>query len=363
MGEDRTLTSDGPIDEGGERADLDAPEASGEAANEVDDDHSVDTAPVELGDLEPLIRLFETLAVAERVDNECQRLQTSGVLSFYVPGGAQNAVSAAVGCTLEEGDWAYPSYRDLAMYLARGGAPRALFDQLLANGRDPAAGRQLPGHFSLPGGRYISVSGALGTQIPQAVGTGIAMQLRGNYSVTLVSFGAAAVAQSGFHQGMELAARFRPPVIMICSVAARAGLQGSLEGRAGGYGVASRTVDGGDPVAMLEACGEARQTVRDSGAMLLIAELPDPALSAAKNNGGLAARRAVETQLEELVAGGPRAPLLSERLAAILSTATDTVREASASAAESAPPAASRALEDIYGEPSWMQQEQSEWLA
>ena len=142
--------------------------------NEVQRVLSGDAAAVEteaLGlDDGALVRLYEAMAATRAVDQESARLHREGEIPFYVSSAGLESVSVASAFPLGTSDWLFPSHRDLGMYLLRGGSMRSWFDQLFGNTADLAKGRQLPGQHSRPRGRFVSVSGRVGTQVLQAAG-------------------------------------------------------------------------------------------------------------------------------------------------------------------------------------------------
>lgn len=216
--------------------------------------------------------LYDAMLLCRRVEERAAALHRDGDIGFWVSAAGSEATTVGAASTLAEGDWLFPSYRDRAMFLLRGGSLQALFDQALGNADDVARGRQLPGHPVLGGGLYVAPSGPVGSQIPQAAGCAVAMRLRGDPHAVLVCFGAGAADQGDFHTGLGLAAARRAPLILLCE--SRSGGPGApavpVVERAAGYGIDRTRVDGGDVLAVFQAVSAARTQAAAGGGPTLV---------------------------------------------------------------------------------------------
>ncbi len=224
----------------------------------------VETESVGLDDAD-LVRLYQAMAAARVVDRESVRLHEAGEIPFYVGSGGLEAVAAGAAFALQPGDWLFPSHRDLGMYLLRGGSMRSWFDQLFGNASDLTKGRQMPGHHSLPDGRFVSVSGRVGAQVLQAAGCALAIRGRRDDACVMTSFGEETCEGPDFHAGIHLAARFHLPIVFVCrsqmhALSARIGSTPAPAVRAESYGVASCRVDGADAPAVYRAVRQARES-------------------------------------------------------------------------------------------------------
>lgn len=222
-----------------------------------------------------LERLYEAMVTTRAVDERGRRLHRDGEIDFYVASYGLEAVACGAAFALETADWLFPSHRDVGMYLLRGGSLRAWFDQLFGNVADLTKGRQLPGHASLPEGRFVSVSGRVGTQITHAVGCAAAIKARGDSACALTSFGEAATAAGEYHGALAVAARLRAPVVLLCRTAERppgaeVGASATLTERARDHGLSAARVDGSDALAVFGAVREARNTAVSGGGATLV---------------------------------------------------------------------------------------------
>ena len=311
----------------------------------------------QLSDAE-LRRLLEAMVTARALDERCARMHADGEIGFYVAARGEEAAAVGAAAALRPEDWVFPSHRDPGVYLLRGGSLRAWLDQLFGNDADLTRGRQMPGHHSLPDGRFVSVSSPIGTQIVQAAGCAMAIKIRGDSSAVLASFGCAAASSSDFHTALNLAAAFTAPVVFLCrnvdlpaAAAAAAGPlvpRESIAGHAVAYGLEGVRVDGTDVLAVLQAVTAARDdAMQGAGATLIeavgIAPEADPI---GRFRAYLDARGVWDAaRQEELDAQ------LGERL-----------EEAVAAAAAAPGPVRDSLFVNVYSEPPWMLQEQRERL-
>ena len=246
---------------------------------------------------------------------------------------------------------------------------RAGFDQLFGNASDLTKGRQLPGHPSLPAGRFVSVSGRVGRQISQAAGCAMAIKSRRDKACALTSFGEAASSASDFHAAMSIAARFCVPAVFVCrsarrDAAAQVGGAAPVAARAKAYGVSAVRVDGSDVLAVYRAASEARNTaIAGGGPTLVEAVLDEAALfgaaAPAAGDPPSADLDPVARLREYLEQCGGWDTAREEELGSRLG---DRIEEAVAAARAEAKPPADWLFDDVYGEAPWMLQEQRERL-
>jgi TPP-dependent pyruvate/acetoin dehydrogenase alpha subunit len=116
----------------------------------------------------------------------------------------------------------------------------------------------------------LGANGIVGAGIPIAAGAGLSCKLRGQGQVAVSFFGDGAVNEGAFHEGVNLAAAWRLPVVFVCennlygfsthferTVAIK-----NVAERAAGYGIPGVIVDGMDLIAVQEAAAGAIQRAR-----------------------------------------------------------------------------------------------------
>ena len=125
-------------------------------------------------------------------------------------------------------------------------------------------------HCGYPELGILAGSSIVGAQIPVAVGAAVALRMKGTDNVALCFFGDGAAARGDFHEGLNLAAVLKAPVVFVCennlyfqTVPASAGMAvDDIADRAAGYGMPGRVVDGQDVLAVYEATREAVERAR-----------------------------------------------------------------------------------------------------
>jgi pyruvate dehydrogenase E1 component alpha subunit len=124
----------------------------------------------------------------------------------------------------------------------------------------------------------MQVQGILGSQLPQAVGTGVAHQCQKNGRVTLCAFGDGAAGNGTFHESLNLASIWKLPVVFFCvnnGWAASFPFTKSTSAatnavRAAGYSMPGYDVDGTDVWQVYCTVKEAAERARAGGGPSLI---------------------------------------------------------------------------------------------
>lgn len=197
-------------------------------------------------------------------------LQRQGRVGFYGACTGQEAVPIATGLVTKKDDWVFPALREQSVMLVRGFPLRQFIAQVFGNSGDVAKGRQMPSHQSGKSVHQVSWSSCIGPQIPQAVGTAMAMKLRKDPSVSFGFCGDGATSQPDFHTAMHFAATFNAPAVLVCqnnhwSISVPTARQTAartiaVKGRA--YGMRSVRVDGNDLLAMYKVLTDAADRAR-----------------------------------------------------------------------------------------------------
>ena len=195
-------------------------------------------------------------------------------LSFYMQCLGEVAIAVAHSMALQDGDMCFPTYRQQGLLLARDDVSMAeMICQLMSNEPDPIKGRQLPVMYSYKRAGFFSISGNLGTQVPQAVGWAMASAIKGDTKIASAWIGDGSTAESDFHTALTFAHVYRAPVIInvvnnqwaISTFQAIAGGEGTTFAQRGvGVGIASLRVDGNDFLAVYAASQWAAERARSN---------------------------------------------------------------------------------------------------
>jgi pyruvate dehydrogenase E1 component alpha subunit len=230
--------------------------------------------------LEPdfLISMYESMVATRLLDERMINLQRQGRIGFYVPSTGEEAAQVGSALALEADDWVYPSYRTPGLFLMRGARVDQLVANCFGNDADLCKGRQMPVHYAFSEHNIVSISSPIGTQIIQAVGTAMAMQIRGDKSLVAAMFGDGGTSSNGFHSGMNFAGVAKAPVLFLCTnnqwaISVPIEKQTASETiavKAEAYGMPGVRVDGNDVLAVYRACSEAAEVARSGGGPTLI---------------------------------------------------------------------------------------------
>jgi 2-oxoisovalerate dehydrogenase E1 component alpha subunit len=245
----------------------------------------IDTAPVatmSLADVseQTMLDMYHFMVLARTLDERMWLLNRTGKVPFVISCQGHEAAQVGSALALERGkDFALPYYRGLGTVLVMGMTPREVMLGLFARAADPSSGgRQMPAHYSQRRLKIVSQSSEVGTQIPHAAGIGLAEKIKGGDAVAWVSFGEGSTSQGDFHEGINLAAVHKLPVIFQCenndyAISVPMSQQmavASVADRSVAYGIPGVKVDGTDPLATYLATREAVARARQGAGPTLI---------------------------------------------------------------------------------------------
>ncbi|MFZ2006366.1 MAG: thiamine pyrophosphate-dependent enzyme [Stellaceae bacterium] len=230
-------------------------------------------------DPETLRQGLKAMMLTRAYDARMYRAQRAGRTSFYMTSTGEEAVSVAQAMALRPDDMLFATYRQQGLLIARGYPILDLMCQVYSNSHDPLKGRQLPVLYSSRAYSYYTLSGNLGTQLPQAVGWAMASAYSGDTRIAAGWIGEGATAEADFHHALTFAAVYRAPVMLnvvnnqwaISSHQEVAGGdEATFAARAIGFGLACLRVDGNDFLAVYAATKWAADRARGNHGATLI---------------------------------------------------------------------------------------------
>jgi pyruvate dehydrogenase E1 component alpha subunit len=196
----------------------------------------------------------------------------------YFTGWGHEAIAAGATSALGPDDLLAPMHRDLAAYLMRGITVGEVFAQFLDRESGPTRGRDGNIHMGDPRRGILPFISHMAASVPVAAGMALACRQRGEDRVVLTFFGDGATSTGAWHEGVNFAAVFRLPLVLVLEnnqyaystpldrqTAAR-----TFVDKAPGYGIAGTSVDGNDVVAVYTAAAEAAARAREGGGPTLI---------------------------------------------------------------------------------------------
>jgi len=206
--------------------------------------------------------------VEERIE---RRLYRQGkILGGVYVGRGQEAICVGAGLAALEGDWLYPCHRDLGLYLIRGITPAEIFAQYMGRVGGLTRGREGNMHMGDLSRRIVAIISAMAASVPVAAGTAMALKWQGSNNVVLNFHGDGATSRGDWHEGINMAAVQRAPLVLICNnnqyaYSTPLSMQMACENvadRGPGYGIPSEIVDGNDVLAVYEAVKRAAHHAR-----------------------------------------------------------------------------------------------------
>lgn len=216
-----------------------------------------------------VLTMYETMLMARMIDERMWLLNRAGKIAFVISCQGQEAAQVGASMALDnEKDYALPYYRDMGVVLHFGMTAKDLMLSGFAKAEDPnSGGRQMPGHFGQKSNRIVTGSSPVTTQVPHAVGFGLAAKMKKKDFVAFTTFGEGSSNQGDFHEGINFASVHDLPVIFMCennkyAISVPLDKQLNIESvadRAVGYGIHGESVDGNDPLAVYEAVAKARE--------------------------------------------------------------------------------------------------------
>jgi len=229
-------------------------------------------------DRERRLRLYRDMRLARRFEEVVNELYLQGkipsTLHLYI---GQEAVAVGVCAALRPDDYMLSTHRPHGHALAKGVSPDAIMAELYgkATGTCKAKGGSMHvGDFSI--GMFPAIA-IVGGNVPLAAGAAFASKRLKNGRVTACFFGEGAVNEGAWHEGVNAAAIWDLPVILVCennlyaaSTPVSMVVKTTVAERGRGYGIPALTIDGNDVLAVYQATAEAAERARRGNGPTLI---------------------------------------------------------------------------------------------
>ena len=176
------------------------------------------------------------------------------------------------------GDVIAPAVRNLGSLFTMGARPVDVMRQYMAKGDSPTGGREQNVHFTDYQRGFIGLISHLGIMIEVLAGVALSFRLRGEDRVALCYIGDGGASTGAFHEGFNLAAVQRAPLVVIIenngyaysTPVSRQTAAESFVVRAQAYGVHGEACDGNDFFAVHAMTRRAVEHARSgAGAALL----------------------------------------------------------------------------------------------
>ena len=321
---------------------------------------------------EQAIQAYKNAVIARTLDIKIISAQRQGIIGFHVPAQGQEMIQIAIAMMADKDDLIFAYYRDLALYIQRGVPLSLIFDQMLGNSNDLQKGRQMPDHFSFKEFNFSSVQSPVGSHLPLTVGAAYSRRYTKKNGIVITTFGDGATSTSDFHAALHMASVFTLPVLFICenngwaiSVPTSKQTKADIYKKGAAYGIPGKRVDGNDLIASLAGLQEAFDYVRSGKGPYLVEALtyrigPHSTSDDPK-----------KYRVDEITDGSENDPIrrLENLMLKMGVIDSSFIQSTKASAKEEVdkmleermsipPPESSSIFDDVYEEPSWIQDEE-----
>ena len=216
------------------------------------------------------IRLFE-----EKVFELYGQNLVPGTIHLYA---GEEAVAVGVCSNLRRDDYIVSTHRGHGHCIAKGARLDKTMAEILGKKTGYCKGKGGSMHIADFSVGVLGATAVVGAGIPIATGAGLSIKLRGTNQVTACFFGDGASNQGTFHEGVNMAAVWKLPVLFVCennlyamgTRQTQVMLTKDIAKRAAAYGIPGVSVDGNDVLAVYEATREAVKRARSGGGPTLI---------------------------------------------------------------------------------------------
>ena len=225
-----------------------------------------------------LLDFYQKMLYLRLFDDMCRKLKLKDIVwSGYHPYTGQEAVSAGAISQLRQEDCLLGNHRSHCHAVAKGSSSRVILTEMM--GRQAGVSGGLGGAMQfIHAENNVFCGSIVGSGIPIAAGMALAMKHKGTDNIAMCVFGDGASNTGAFHEGLNLAAIWKLPVVYILENNQYAEAMpvnefvacNPLSKRARAYDLEEITVDGNDVEAVYEVTKKAINKARSGGGPSLI---------------------------------------------------------------------------------------------
>ncbi len=225
-----------------------------------------------------MLGIYRQMFLLRRFDEMCFELKMKDlIMNGFHPYSGEEAVAVGVCANLDPEDAVVSTHRPQGHSIAKGSTPRQIFCEMLGRRGGVSQGIGGPMQWIDTANNFFCGS-IVGSGITVATGVALAMQREGKGRVCACFFGDGASNTGSFHEGLNLAAIWKLPVVYICennqygeAMPVREFVSAHpISRRAVAYGLEEITVDGNDVEAVAEAAKKGVEQCRSGDGPVFI---------------------------------------------------------------------------------------------
>lgn len=216
-----------------------------------------------------LMKMYKTMLLTRIADSKALQYQRQGRMLTYAPNKGQEAAQIGSVAATEKEDWLVPAFRELGAFLYKGISLQTFYTYWYGN----ETGSKFEDDE-----KVLPMVVPIASQLPHAVGIGMASNIKGEKDVALAYVGDGGTSEGEFHEALNFAGVFHTPNIFVIQnnqwaislprhkqTAAK-----TLAQKAIAYGIPGVQVDGNDILAMYAVTKEAVERARNGQGPTLI---------------------------------------------------------------------------------------------
>ena len=222
-----------------------------------------------------LRQMYEIRYFEEKVWELLAQNVIKGASHLYA---GQEAVAVGACAALNPDDYITSTHRGHGHCIAKGGQLPQMMAELCGKATGYSRGRGGSMHIADVAKGNLGATGLVGGNIPVATGAALAIKMRGEQKVVVCFFGDGASNQGSFHESLNMAGKWKLPVIYLCennlygmSVSCdRACAVEDIAVRGSSYDMSSVIVDGQQVLEVKKAVSKAADRARKGAGPTLI---------------------------------------------------------------------------------------------
>lgn len=215
-----------------------------------------------------LLKMYRTMRLSRLCEERIINLFRGGELVGAVfTGIGVEAIAIGFGYAMGPDDVVANMHRETGTMLLRGLTLREYFCQWMGRANGIMGGRDGNMHFGDPKRGWLGLVSHIGASVPLATGAALSFKLRSQQRVAWAPHGDGATSTGYWHEGVNLGAVQKLPVVYVCinnqwaisTPLHRQMAVAEIAPRAAAYGIPGVQVDGNDVLAVYQACRTARE--------------------------------------------------------------------------------------------------------